>query len=144
MNVLVFISYCIQDKETVSELSRALKSQGLNVRADSRVIRDGDPLPPQTREAIEKAHAFILAISPDALDSEWVQHETQYALKIQRERRNNYHILPLLLKGADLGALKWMFPEETVSIPIQSQPKSITEALPKILDALRNGMPGGE
>ncbi len=111
---------------------------------DSRVIRDGDPLTLQTREAIEKAHVFLLAISPDATNSEWVQQETQYALKVQKERKNNYHILPLLLKGADLGALKWMFPKETVAIPIESRPESIAEALPKILDALRPGMLGGE
>ena len=131
----IFICHCVHDKEIVSNLEQIFVEEGFDTRTDLRVIRDGEPLQEPAKEAIQNASSFIIAISPDAPDSVWVQQETQYALQIQKERPE-YHILPLLLNGAQLGALKWLIPEDTHIIEMGSEPENIRKAWPEIFKAL--------
>ena len=136
MNVPVFISHSIQDNEVVLELQKALVAQGLDAHTDARVIRDGDPLSSGTRQAIEQAQAFVLTISPSAYESEWVQHETRYALQI-RNQRDDFRFVPLLLNGAEMGALKWLFPGDTNPIHVDPNPEGIQKVLPDILASIK-------
>ncbi len=138
MNAQVYICHCISDKEMVSILRKGLEDQGILVYCDSRVIRSGDPLEPETRKAIESARAFILVISSNAQDSKWVREETQFALQIAGERGKPHFITPILINGAELGALKWLFPENSRHLEIDDTPGSLAGVMPDIIQAIKS------
>ena len=140
MNHSVFISHCLDDTQTVCRLQKALANKGFEARIDKRVIRSGDPLGDETRAAIEAAGVFLLVVSKNANTSEWVQRETQYALKIKAERVNGLCIIPVLLDDAELGALKWIIPDTTHSISCTTTDEGIDQALPMLMNALEEAL----
>ncbi len=68
----VFVSHSTQDDAFVRTLRQALADQGHDGWIDSRELRGGDPLWPEIQQAIERADAYAAVISPDALQSKWV------------------------------------------------------------------------
>ena len=137
MRASIFISHSRHDNEIVAYLQKALETAGFNTVSDQRILRDGEPLSPKNLRAIEEAHAFILTISPEAVQSSWVQQETQYALKVRGERKK-FPIVPLLLNGAELGALKWMFSDGIEAIRIEPNAEGVIKALPRVLEMIAN------
>lgn len=136
----VFICHCLDDTQTVCRLQESLSARGFEVRVDKRVIRSGDPLGPEIRAAIEAADVFLLVVSKNANSSEWVQRETQYALKIKTQRNTQYCIIPVLLDDSQLGALRWIIPEDTRSIQCNSTEDGLQEALPELMVALEEAL----
>jgi len=139
MDSQVYICHCINDKEIVSVLKACLEAEGIGVYCDDRVIRGGDPLQPESRQIIEQAKAFILVISPQAQDSKWVREETHYALQVAGDSETPLRIMPILINGAELGALKWLFPSETQPLEITDSPGSVAAVLPIILKGIGMG-----
>jgi hypothetical protein len=88
----IFISYSRKDSEYVRHLAYALEREGLSVWLDER-IDYGTKWPRVLEEKIDKCGAFIVVMSPNAKDSEWVQKELARALHKKKE------IFPLLLEG---------------------------------------------
>ena len=140
MNNSVFICHCLDDTEVVCRLKKSLEAKGFNIRVDDRVIRSGDPLNERTQKAIETSGVFLLMVSKGANSSEWVQRETQYALKIRAERSNNLCIIPILLDDAELGALKWMIPDGAQSINFAASEADMDTAMPQLMNALEEAL----
>lgn len=128
----VFLCHCIADKDIVSQLKLSLEAQGIQARDDSRVIRSGDTLPPHTKETLSNAQAFVLILSPTASESAWVQSETMQAIVLHRARGAGFPIIPILLNGAELGALKWIFTESIQPIILEPD-KELTSLIPQII-----------
>lgn len=136
MDSLVYICHCVSDKEMVSVLKAALEKEGVGIWCDERIIRGGDPLQPEARNAIENARAFVLVISPKAQSSKWVREETQFALQVAGENGEHPRILPILINGAEMGALKWLFPDDARPLEIENTPGSVAASMPQIIQAL--------
>lgn len=83
MNKL-FISHSSEDDGFVRELRLALADHGQDGWIDSRELRGGHPLWLVIRRAIEKATAFAVVVSPEALQSKWVGREVRHALEVQQ------------------------------------------------------------
>jgi hypothetical protein len=133
----VFLSHSSQDDGVVRALQQALADLGVAVWSDARELRGGDSLWPSVRQALEAADAFVVLVSPDALQSRWVGKELQQALALQQVRGPAaYPIIALSLDGTRLGALKQLFGEEPAYIPIGSATGGIESALHAILVAL--------
>jgi hypothetical protein len=140
----VFLSHSKHDDPTVSALQRALADLGQELWIDSRELRGGDLLGPAIRAAIESASGFAVLLSPDALQSGWVQAELRYAIQVQRERQGagaRYPIVPLALDGTPLGALASELGEEPAYVQLDSRPGGIEAALNDILVALHKRAP---
>ena len=140
MNNSVFICHSLEDADTVCRLQKSLEAKGFNTRADNRVIRSGDPLNDNIKADINTAGVFLLVVSKNANSSEWVQKETQYALKIRAERTHDLCIIPILLDDAELGALKWMIPDNAQAIGFASSDEGVEEAMPKLMNALEEAL----
>ncbi|HEV8714726.1 MAG TPA: TIR domain-containing protein [Candidatus Binatia bacterium] len=163
----VFISHASKDDSFVANLRQALKTHRIPVWVDSRNLRGGDKLAPEIEQAIEQARQVIVVLSPDTINSPWVQREVRKAQQVERQRRAQanglgaklsawwrggagktppqngvgYRIIPLLLSGITEKALGNWFSEEPVAVPIQLKPGGLSEALPQILAALGEQLP---
>lgn len=90
----VFISYSRKDIQFVQMFAQTLMSNGVEVWWDLSSLQGGDNWTNEIPKAIENCDSCIVVLSPNSVQSEWVQKEYTYALK--QEKR----IIPLLGFGA--------------------------------------------
>lgn len=88
----VFVCYSRGDHEYVESLTDYLKSTGLSVWFD-REIATGDRWENVIRAQIDSCAAFIVVMTPEAEDSDWVIRE------IHRAETKGKPIVPLLRRG---------------------------------------------
>jgi hypothetical protein len=89
----VFISYShVADRSYVDRLAAVLTSAGHSVWYDGQLAH-GDRWAQVVRHNIDTCAAFIVVMTPDAEQSEWVERE------IDEARESSRPILPLLLRG---------------------------------------------
>ena len=80
----VFISHSSKDKDFVVRLAGDLRMrEGIDAWLDRWEISPGDKIPERIEEAISEAEAFIIVLSPDSVDSRWVEYERQTWLMMQ-------------------------------------------------------------
>ena len=140
----IFISHSTKDDAFVAELRQALELQGLAVWADSRNLRDGDPLAPEIEQAIRGARAVLVVVSQHSLNSEWVHDEVASARQVQRKRGvERFPIIPLLLPGMEPAVLRSFFPRKAVpvAVRINEGPGALEAALTDLLAALGQRLP---
>src|SRR3954470_16262690 len=136
MNKL-FISHSTKDDGFVRELQRSLDDFGQNAWIDSRELSGGDAFWSEIQQAIEGSSAYIVVVSSDALQSEWVAKEVGHAVEVHKKRgRDEFPVIPISLNGTALGELAKLFAEEPKYIPISSAAGGIEAALDPILVAL--------
>ena len=88
----VFISYSREDNTYARKLAETLGEQGFEVFIDDR-IDYGDRWWRTIVEAIRSCSAFLVIMTPESENSEWVEREILLA------RREEKPIYPLLLRG---------------------------------------------
>ncbi len=76
----VFISYAAKDREIARELGSALTKRGLKVWLADEQVLPGDNWSLKIGEALDRSKAMLVLLSPDAVKSELVRREIQYAL----------------------------------------------------------------
>jgi hypothetical protein len=91
----VFISYSRKDLQFVQKFAQTLMSNGVDVWWDLSSLQGGDNWTNEIPQAIENCDSCIVVLSPNSVESEWVQKEYTYALK-QKKR-----IIPLLYQECD-------------------------------------------
>jgi len=146
----VFLSHNSKDKPWVIDLKNALKSRGIKVWLDKDEIRPGDLFAEALEKGIKESKAVALVISPDAMNSGWVNAEYYRALSLATNKQ--LQLIPILYKKAEIpGFLKdrnWVdFSDETVfnaSVEILiwgitgEKPKSDKTILKSEKDSLEN------
>ena len=133
----LFISHSFQDDAFVRDLRAALADHGHDAWIAPRELRGGDLLWPELQKAIDEASAFVVVVSPAALQSTWVGKELRHALDIQKQRgKDNFPVIPLSLNGTNLGVLEEFFSEQPVYINVSSRTGGIEAAMIAILVAI--------
>jgi len=133
----VFLSHATADDALVRRLQRALALQGIDLWIDSREICGGDPLWPVVQQAIERADAYAVLVTPKALQSQWVGDELALGLTAQQTRgRERYPVIPLAVDRTRLGVLNRLFREPPAYIALADAPGGIEAALDRLLAAL--------
>lgn len=94
----LFISYSRQDTAYVQGLKDYLQENGLPIWMD-HAIQQGDQWFNVINDAIKTSAAFLIVMSPEAEQSEWVQKEILLAKRYQKP------IFPLLLRGTEFPIL---------------------------------------
>jgi len=113
----VFISYRRKDSEFVSRLHRELIKRGISAWFDTADIEAGDHWRTSIAEGIRGCQAFVLVLSPDAVESKNVRKEVDLA------ERHKKPIIPLMWRKTEipvafeyaLAGLQWLDFEETAS-----------------------------
>ncbi len=90
-----FISYSRRDKAWVERFAADLRRMPISIWFDER-LRVGKDWEEQLATAIHSVDAFLLVISPDSMESEFVHWE------IEQARKANKPIYPILLRPADI------------------------------------------
>jgi hypothetical protein len=92
--VKVFISHAEKDGPYAALLGRALTGAGLSVWEPS-AVQPGDNWALKTGEALAKADAVVVLLSPDSVASEWVRREIEFTIS---SPRFNGRLIPVLVR----------------------------------------------
>ena len=93
----VFVSYSHKDEEFLqSELLPVLKSNGINPWYAPDDIRAADEWERKILHGLESSEWFVVVMSPNASESDWVKAETHWAV----ERRKG-QVIPLMLESCN-------------------------------------------
>ena len=76
----VFLSYARSDEAFAKSLSAELSKHGISVWLDEEQILPGENLHQRIAEALAKSNAMVVLISPEAMNSQFVRSEIEYAL----------------------------------------------------------------
>ena len=91
----VFISYSRKDLSFVEHLAEDLKAFGLEVWYDLSGLDGGTRWGREIQAAIQRSQIFVVVLSPNSIDSEWVEKEFMYANSLKRK------IIPLLYQPCE-------------------------------------------
>ena len=119
----IFISYSHIDKDYVHRLQEDLLRQGFNVWIDDR-IDYGTRWPKVIQDHLDDCDAFVVIISENSFESEWVQNE------VTRAKRIGKPFFPLLLSGSP-----WLSIESTQYVDVTNKelpPERFYERLSRV------------
>lgn len=122
----IFISYSHKDSAYAHELAACLEDNGLTVWADSR-LDYGDQWPHVLQNQLDSCAAFIVIMSSNSYESQWVQNE------LSRAKRKNKKVYPLLLQGEG----PWLSVEAIQYVDVRTQelpPRQFIERIKKELN----------
>lgn len=91
----VFLSHSSKDKQFVRSLARRLHEHNVAVWLDEAELRIGDSLIQRLSSAVHEVDFVLAVISPNSIDSRWVQEELHLAMTRQIEGKQ-MRVLPLL------------------------------------------------
>ena len=92
----VFISYSRKDLTFVEQLALDLKGAGLEVWYDLSRLEGGERWRAEIQNAIKSSQYVIIVLSPDSVESVWVEREFIYSSNLNRK------IIPLLYRQCEL------------------------------------------
>lgn len=92
----VFISYSRKDIDFVRKLAGDLESAGYDVWWDITDLRGGDDWVRNIPKAIKDSRYFIVVLSPNSIESEWVRKEYTQALSLRKK------IIPLMFAPCEV------------------------------------------
>lgn len=124
----IFISYSRRDQEFVTRLASDLNAQVAGVWFDQSSIQPGEKWHDEIIEGIRDCKAFILVLSPDAMESRYVREEVNKALELGKT------IFPVIYRAAD-----WTGEFETLVKEVQTldlRSGSYTDNFHKLVDGL--------
>jgi hypothetical protein len=92
----VFISYSRRDLSFVEQLVSDLKRTGIDVWYDLSGLEGGSRWRIEIQKAIKNSDFVIVVISPDSVESEWVEREYLFASNLKKK------ILPIMYRECEL------------------------------------------
>ena len=92
----VFISYSRKDIAFARRLAGDLEQAGFDVWWDISDLKGGDDWVRFIPAAIESSQYFVVLLSPNSIQSEWVEKEYSYAIRLRKK------IVPAMIKQCDV------------------------------------------
>jgi len=102
--VVAFLSHSSKDKPFVRQLAADLTANGITVWLDEQMIRVGDSIVEKIGQGLAASDYFLIALSENSVDSEWVKRELNNALINEVESRR-VKVLPLKLGVCEIPPL---------------------------------------
>jgi sulfatase modifying factor 1 len=99
----IFVSYAHQDSHFARRLAQDLRQQGLSVWIAPDSIRPGEKWVEAINRGLDESGVFVLALTPNAVESRWVKDETHVAIELNAEEKLRF--MPLLVKPCDIPPL---------------------------------------
>ena len=137
----VFVSHSSKDRDFVLRLASDLRvREGIDAWLDRWEISPGDRIPERIEEAISEAETFIIVLSPDSVNSRWVEYERQAWLTIQideekraqeESRSPTRRLIPVLYRDCSKPA--FLQPIQHVEITDQNYEDGFTQLVKAIL-----------
>jgi hypothetical protein len=103
----IFLSHSSRDLQFASKVVQTLRSHGLKVWFSPKHIEGGQQWHDEIGKALNRCDWFLILLSPDAVSSQWVSWELQFAVA---EKRYTNKIVPLLLRDCEFKKFSWVLP----------------------------------
>ncbi|HEX8666285.1 MAG TPA: toll/interleukin-1 receptor domain-containing protein, partial [Beijerinckiaceae bacterium] len=100
---VVFLSHSSKDKAFIRRLATDLLSEGITVWIDEQDIKVGDSIPERIAQGVADSDFFLVALSINSIESDWVKKELNSALVDEIIRRKT-KVLPVLLSKVEIPA----------------------------------------
>jgi hypothetical protein len=97
----VFISHSYQDKKFVNQLTSRLREDGIQVWTDEKELAVGDNIQEKISDAIKKTDYFIVVLSKNSTNSNWVNFELS-ATRLKEISQEQNIILPVLIEDCEI------------------------------------------
>ena len=97
----IFLSHSSVDKEFVRELHKYLEDHGIKSWIDEAEIKIGDSLLKKISEGIKKAEYVAIILSPNSINSPWVETELEIAMN-QEINERKIKVLPILIEHCEI------------------------------------------
>jgi hypothetical protein len=126
----IFISHSTKDMSLIRQLENYLDNYGIDpiIAEDQR--EPGSYLPEKFEQLIRENHFFLGILTKDSIRSEWVMHETNYALKITKPS------ILLVEEGAPVEtSVEWT--PFRMDEPVESIVEKVFEDINKLKDKLK-------
>ncbi|MFZ0863841.1 MAG: toll/interleukin-1 receptor domain-containing protein [Candidatus Sulfotelmatobacter sp.] len=98
---VVFISHSSKDKEFVRKLASDLNANGIQVWLDELRIQVGDSIPLKIAQGLAESDFFLIVVSHNSVNSEWIQKELDNAL-VQEIESKRVRVLPVKIDDANV------------------------------------------
>lgn len=108
----VFVSHSSVDKPFVNRLATDLRTkEGIDAWLDQWEINPGDRIPEKIEEGLKEAEVFLFVLSPDSVNSQWVEYERQSWITMQIEeekkakqegRKPSVRLIPLVYRDCEI------------------------------------------
>ena len=99
----VFISYSTKDADFARRLAQQLRAADLRVWISDDSIAEGELWAAAIDRGLSESGVFVVALTPNAVQSSWVKQETAYAL--QARQRGHMKLFPLLVQACEVEQL---------------------------------------
>ncbi len=128
----IFISYSQKDKALAKEVADAIEKAGFNVWYHDEVM-PGENWAERIGQELKDSDAMVVLLSPDALESDFVRFDIDYALS---EKKYNKRLIPVLIGNLE-DKMPWILKRlNTISLPEhgtnEEHLKQITQALKEV------------
>jgi hypothetical protein len=131
-NPVIFLSYSSRDREFAERIYSGLTQSGLRLWIDRINLTAGESLITSISNAVASSQFVLAILSPDSVNSGWVQHELQLAMTVQTEG-SGLLVIPLVHRPVEIPP----FLRSKLYIDFSSQP--FDTAFQKLLQALDKG-----
>lgn len=101
---VVFISHSSKDKPFIRQLSADLAKENILVWLDEQQIKVGDSIGDKISQGLAESDYFVIALSDNSVNSEWVKKELNSALISEIESKK-VKILPIKLSECNIPSL---------------------------------------
>jgi hypothetical protein len=101
---VAFLSHSSKDKPIIRQIASDLTAEGITVWLDELRVHVGDSIPDQIAQGLAEADFFLIALSENSVQSEWVRRELNQALLKEIEKRKVV-IMPLKLSDCEIPSL---------------------------------------
>jgi hypothetical protein len=91
----IFVSHSSADKLFVNKLRIDLEENGFSVWFDELDLNIGDVLSDEISKGIHNSHCFLIVLSPNSINSKWVNYELNEAYAIHIT--GNKKIIPIII-----------------------------------------------
>jgi len=93
MKVFISHSHSQTDEPLVRKITTALQNAGLEVWDERMEIFPGDNWAEKIAQALRESEAMVVLFTPNAIDSQWINHDIGYALGEYRFRNRLVTVL---------------------------------------------------
>lgn len=98
---IAFISHSTRDKPFVRKLAADLVANGVKVWLDEQQILVGDSIPEKIAQGLAESDFFLIVVSANSVNSQWVKKELNNAI-VQEIERRKVTVLPIKLDDVEM------------------------------------------
>lgn len=133
--IVAFLSHSSIDKPFIRQLAADLTRNGITVWLDEQMIKVGDSIADKISQGLAESDYFLIALSDNSVQSEWVRKELNHALISEIEERK-VKVLPLKLSECDTPPL---IKDKKYADFSQNYKSGLNDLLSVLLEGARDG-----